>query len=399
MDFKKLAQEIFPQTVAWRRHLHRHPETSWSERETSAWLAARLREAGLEPRPAAGHGLLVDIEGGAPGPRIALRADMDALAVAEKTGLPFASERPGAMHACGHDAHMAMLLAAAAILARHREQIAGAVRLIWQPAEESPPPGAPALADTGAEAMIRDGAMRDVQAVFGLHVMAHLPTGALGLRAGPIMAASQSFDIDVRGRGGHAGMAAGTIDAALAAAHLVVGLRAAVVADADPGEPLVLHIGQVIAGESRTSVAPSARLLGTLRFTDPAKRDALLASISRAATGIAESLGAAVAVKYFEHSNPPVINDAATVAALRPLAVEAFGAEHVLEPPPVMAAEDFSHYLQAAPGAFVFLGVGGADPRRAAGLHSPTFDVDEAALRLGVEYWLRVSFEPARVVV
>jgi amidohydrolase len=394
MDIKQLAQEIFPQTVEWRRYLHRNPETSWSERDTSAWLAARLRDAGLEPRPAAGLGWLVDIAGGRPGPRIALRADMDALAIEEKTGLPFASARPGAMHACGHDAHMAMLLAAATILARHRAQIAGAVRLFWQPAEESPPPGAPALADTGAEAMIRDGALRDVQAVFGVHVMPFAPAGVIGLRAGPLMAASQSFDIDVFGRGGHAGMAAGTVDAAAAAAQLVSGLRAAVVDGLDPAEPLVVHIGQVVAGASRTAVAASARLLGTLRFTNPAMRDLLLEKISRAAHAIVEPLGATATVEFEKHCNPPVINHAATTEALRPIAIETAGGENVFEPPAVMGSEDFSFYQQETPGVFVFLGVGGDS-----GLHSPTFNLDETAMRVGVEYWLRLGVAPGRVVV
>ncbi|NLH50832.1 MAG: amidohydrolase [Myxococcales bacterium] len=392
MDCRQLAAELFPQVREWRRHLHRHPETSWDERQTSAWLAERLREAGWRPRPVAGTGLIAESDN-AGGKRIALRADIDGLAIAERTGLPFASENPGVMHACGHDAHAAMLLGAAVAFARHREQLTCRPRLLFQPAEETPPPGAATRGATGAVSMVVEGAMDGVDAVYGLHLFSTFEVGTIRLIPGPVLAGSQSFDVEIQGRGGHAGMPEGTVDALAVAAQLAVSLRAGAALGVDPIEPQIVHLGILEAGTTRTAIADRARLAGTIRFLSLSRRAVLMKKIEDTARGVAAAFGAAANVSFFDHHNPPVINDPETVRALRPLCEAIVGPANVRPDPPSLAAEDFWAYLEKAPGAFVLIGAGNVARGITEGHHSPRFDIDEEALRLGLEFWLRLGFE------
>ena len=393
MDFKALVDDVYPQVVAWRRHLHQHPETSWEERATSAYLGDRLREMGLEPRVVAGTGVVADVSGAADGPCLALRADIDALAIQEESGASYASLNPGKMHACGHDAHMAMLLGAAHVLCAHRDRLAGRVRLIFQPAEETPPADAPALAETGSVAMVDAGALDGVDTVVGVHIFSSLPVGHIGLVAGPIMAGSAAFDATITGRGGHAGMPAGTVDALAVAAHAVTALRSAATLGSDPTEPLVIHVGRLQAGTARTAVAETAELEGTIRFVDPDRIAELHTRIERTLRGVADAVGAQVDVRFGPHVNPPVVNDSRVVAALQPLCEAIVGRERVLTGRPQMGAEDFWAYLDHKPGAFVLIGGGNEAKGITAGHHSPHFDIDEEGMKTGIELWLRLALE------
>jgi len=398
MNYRKLATDMQPQVVQWRRYLHQHAELSWQERQTGDWLAERLRDMGLEPRRVAGTGVTADIGGGRSGPRVALRADMDALAIVENTGLSFASQNQGVMHACGHDAHMAMLLGAAAVLAKHRQQIAGHVRLLFQPAEETPPPGLDVPETTGAKVMVDEGVMEVVQSVVGIHVFSNLPLGLVNLVSGPAMAGSQAFDVTIKGRGGHAGKPDDTVDALAVAAHIIVALRSAMTLGTDPMDPVIIHVGMVASGTMRTAIAAEAKLGGTIRFMNEDALPAIEEKIRRLIDGVAVGFGAEARLEWVAETNPPVVNDPRMIANLRRLAAEVVGAERVIAGRPGMVSEDFSFYQQKAPGAFIALGCGNPAGGLVAGHHSPEFDIDEDCLPLGVEIWLRIGFNPAQLL-
>ena len=391
MDPKKAAADIYPKVVSWRRHLHRHPELSWEEHETCAWIMERLREFGLQPRQAAFTGVIAEVKGDLAGPTIALRADIDALAVDEQTGLEFASQRPGVMHACGHDAHAAMLLGAAKILAQHRRELAGTVRLLFQPAEETPPPHVQPPALGGAPAMVEAGAVENAAAVFGIHVFSNMPLNLIDLTAGPVMAGSQGFDVEILGKGGHAGMPAGTVDALAVAAHLVVALRSAATLGVDPLDSLVLHVGTLQAGTARTAVAETARLQGTIRYLEKPVLVNLRKKIEQAAAGVAEAFGAKAEVKFAEFINKPVDNDEKLVAKLGPITAEILGEGYLIRRKPVMGSEDFWAYLDQVPGVFMALGGANTDKHSIEDHHSPHFWFDEECMKTGVELWLRIA--------
>lgn len=391
MDPKQAAQAVFERVAQWRRHLHRYPELGWCEHETQAWIIARLREMNLAPRPIAGTGVLCEIAGEKPGPTIALRADIDALAVTEETGLDYASQHPGVMHACGHDVHTAMLLGAAQVLAAHRDELAGTIRLLFQPAEETVPDHVTRPAETGALAMVADGAMDDVAAVYGMHIFSYQPVNTIEITAGPVMAGSQPFDIAIVGKGGHAGMPQDTVDALAVGAHLAVALRSAATLGLDPIEPRVIHVGEFQSGQSRTAVAEAAHLAGTIRFLSEEMHREIQARMQQAVDGVATAFGARAQLNWSGHKNNPVVNNEQLAAALKPLAEETVGTEQVLTRPPMMGAEDFWHYLKKAPGVFVGLGGGNADLGAIHGHHSPHFLIDESAMRHGVELWLRIA--------
>lgn len=397
MNYRKLAAEMQSQVGQWRRYLHQHPELSWQERQTGDWLASRLQEMGLEPRRVAGTGVVADIGGGSSGPRVALRADMDALAITENTGLPFTSQNPGVMHACGHDAHMAMLLGAAAVLAKHRQQIAGHVRLLFQPAEETPPPGLEVPDTTGAKVMVDDGVMEVVQAVVGIHVFSNLPVGLINLVAGPAMAGSQAFDLTIKGRGGHAGKPDDTIDALAVAAHVIVALRSAMTLGTDPMDPVIIHVGMIKSGATRTAIAAEAHLGGTIRFMRVEALPAIEEKIRRIVGGVTDGFAAEARLEFVQETNPPVVNDPRMIANLHRICAEVVGPQRVIAGRPGMVSEDFSFYQQKAPGAFIALGAGPASGV-AAGHHSAEFAIDEDCLPLGVELWLRVGFNPGQLL-
>ena len=368
---------VIEDVVRWRRRIHEQPELGFSEHETSALVASELSAAGIEVRRIAGTGVVGTLTGGSPGRTIALRADMDALPVTEQTGVDFASRVPGVMHACGHDAHTAMLLGAAVSLARERERLAGNVKFLFQPAEEGP---------GGAKPMIEAGALTapDVDKVLMLHVWPTLRTGEIGLRRGPMTASCDDFTIRVDGRGGHGGYPHHAVDTIPIAAEIVGALQRIVSREIDPLSPVVVSIGRIEGGYRRNVVADQTTMHGTIRCLDEGIRASIPARIERIVGGICAAHRATHAVE-FEFGYPSVQNDGSLTDAVFTIAQGVDGITAVRElPVPTMGAEDFSYFAAAVPGCMIRLGcaaIGDPDP---ASLHSPHFRLDERVLPIGV---------------
>ena len=371
------ARRALPAMRAWRSALHQEPELSFHERHTRDTIVAALKELDIPYRTFSELPAVIGtINADAPGPTVALRADMDGLPVTEATGLPFASKHPGRMHACGHDVHMACALGAAAILGRRGRTPTGPVRLLFQPAEEDGLEG-------GAAPLIKLGALERprVDYVIGQHVEPNLPLGTVGWFVGPMMAAADSFKLTVVGHGGHAALPHQGPDAVLVASEIVTGLQALVSRVRNPLDPVVISVGQIHGG-TRHNILPSEVVLeGTVRTFRPETRDQMEAGLRRRVRAIASSLGARVRIQY-HRGYPALVNPAEPTRTIaRALTVE-LGRDHVLEvPQPMMGAEDFARYLEARPGTFLQLGVG--LPRHPASLHSATFAPDERSLVVG----------------
>lgn len=398
------AQRLRDQVVAWRRDFHRHPELSNREERTARVVAEELRRMGLEPRTGiAGHGVVAVVRGGRPGPRIALRADMDALPVAERTGLPFAStataeyrgQTVGVMHACGHDAHTGILLGVARALVDMRERLPGEVLLVFQPAEEGAPPGE----EGGASLMLREGlfdAFRP-EAVFGLHVFSSVQAGKIAVRGGPLMAASDRFAITVRGRQTHGSRPWGGIDPIVAAADLVGTAQSIVSRRTDIARlPAVVTFGAINGGVRYNIIPDEVEMVGTIRTFDPQMREAILADLRNVARHVAAAHGATVQVQVPEgEGNPATVNDPALTARMLPSLQAVVGTENVYEPPLQMGAEDFAYYAKEVPAMFFFVGATapGIDPETAPSNHSPEFLLDETALDVGLRALLQVALD------
>jgi amidohydrolase len=312
---------------------------------------------------------------------VALRADMDALPVSEIADHDYQSQNPGAMHACGHDGHMAILMGAARILAARRETLAGNVVFLFQPSEESLPGGAPL--------MIEEGALDGVDAIFGLHLWQPLPTGVVGLRAGPMMAQADEFEVVVQGRGGHASQPQATVDPVVVASHLVVAAQTIVSRFTDPVESAVVSFSTIHGGRIHNIIPDSVTMSGTVRTFDPATQRAVKQRLRDLCEATCHLFGATAAVTY-KDGYPPLVNDAASVELAGRVATREFGADHVRTIPPVMGGEDFAYYLQHVPGAFAMLGMG---DRRPYPHHSARFDIDERALPIGVRLMAAVALE------
>ena len=376
---------------AWRRDIHQHPELSNREFRTAKLVAAHLAEQGYQVRTGVAHTGVIGVLRGGPGPVVALRADMDALPVTEATRLPFASKERavheghevGVMHACGHDAHTAILMGVASVLAELRGELHGSAVLIFQPAEE----GAPQGERGGAALMLEEGAFDAPRpdAVFGLHVTAELPSGHLGVRSGAAMASSDRLSIRVKGRQSHAAYPWQGVDPIAAASRIVVALEALPAREVDARIPSVVSIGSFHAGVRNNIIPSDAELLGTIRALDPEQRAALHEKVRRTAQGIADSAGAEAEVEIDE-GNPMVWNDPALLARMRPALERAAGAGRVEEVLPWTGAEDFAFYAQRTPGLFFWLGVRAptVPAAEAAQIHTPGFDPDETAFPIGV---------------
>ncbi len=381
------AQAYAPDTLAIRRHLHAHPELSFQEHETAAYVAGQLRDFGLDPQPMAETGLVALIEGGkGPGRTVALRADMDALPITEANDVPYKSTRPGVMHACGHDVHTASLLTAARVLHELRAEFAGTVKLIFQPGEERIP--------GGASLMIKEGVLQNPapQAVIGQHVMPFIPAGKVGFRPGMYMASTDELYFTVRGKGGHGAMPERNLDPVLMASHLVVALQQLVSRRARPQTPSVLSIGRFIA-EGATNVIPNeVRMEGTFRTMDEAWREEAHHLLRHLTEHLVESMGGTCTLEI-RKGYPFLRNDEPLTARLREAAVAYLGAERIVDLDLWMAAEDFAYFTQHAPSCFYRLGTGNVERGITSSVHTPTFDVDEAALPIGsgLMAWLALS--------
>ncbi len=398
------AQREHDQVIAWRRDFHQHPELSNREERTSAKVAEHLRALGLKPLIGiAHHGVVALIIGGKPGPRVALRADMDALPVTEQVELPFASkvtttfngQTTGVMHACGHDAHTSILLGVADALVAMRAELPGSVMLIFQPSEE----GAPAGEEGGAALMMKEGLFRDFKpdAIFGLHVFSTLQAGQIGMRAGPTMAASDKFKITVKGRQTHGASPWAGIDPIVAAADLVGSAQSIVSRRSNIAKwPAVVSFGAIHGGIRYNIIPDSVELIGTIRTFDPDMRTKILADLANVAEHVSIANGASAVSQIPDGpGNPVTYNDPALTARMLPSLKAAAGAANVIEPPLQMGAEDFSYYAQQAPAMFFFVGATapGIDPATAPSNHSPKFALDESSLDLGLRALLQVTLD------
>lgn len=371
MNFTREAEAFAPQLVEWRRDFHRHPELSFEEHRTCAVIRAHLEKLGIEVEPLAGTGLRGVLGGGKAGPTVALRADMDALAVHEENEADYRSQTPGVMHACGHDGHMAILMGAAQLLAARRDTIAGRVVFLFQPSEENHP--------GGARRMIEEGALDGVDRIFGLHLWQPLPSGVVGIRPGALMAQSDSVFVTVVGRGGHASQPHVTVDPVLVASHVVVAAQSIASRFVDPLSPVVVTFTNVHGGRVHNIIPDSVRLGGTVRTLDLEVQRAVKARLRDLCEATCAAFGARADFVY-EDGYPPVVNDPAMVELVKGVAARELGPSSVRTIEPVMGGEDFAYYLQHVPGAFLMLGIGDGRPNPH---HSAKFDIDETVLPLG----------------
>ncbi|HTV74162.1 MAG TPA: M20 family metallopeptidase [Candidatus Acidoferrales bacterium] len=375
MTVAPLADGIVERAVALRREIHLHPELGFEEERTAAIVERELDALGIEHRRLAKTGVVGLIVGAIPGRVAGLRADMDALPITENSGEPFSSQVPGKMHACGHDAHTAMLLGAARELHEQRASLHGTVVLLFQPAEEGP---------GGALPMIEAGAMDDpkIDAVAMLHVDARIPTGSIGLRAGAVNAAADEFYITIAGIGGHGAAPHKAVDVIPCAAATVLALQNIAARETDPLESIVVTIGTIEGGYRNNVIADRVRMSGTFRTQNPEIREKLEGRARRIVDGVAEAYNAHAQLEV-RYGYPAVINDAALTHGFAEV-IERRGDIALASPPPTMGGEDFAYFAQRAPGLMIRLGV----RNEAAGIvhypHSPEFRVDEAAIPVGI---------------
>lgn len=371
------------QLVQWRRGLHQRPELAFRETLTAGFIAEKLHEWGIEHQTGVAQtGIVAVITGSRPGPVLAIRADMDALPIQEENQVPYRSQYDGMMHACGHDGHVAIALGTAYYLSQHRDQFAGTVKIIFQPAEEGP---------GGAKPMVAAGVLKnpDVDAIIGLHLWNNLPLGTAGVRTGAMMAAVELFDLTIHGKGGHGAMPHQTIDSIVVASQVVNALQTIVARNLDPLQSGVVTVGSFQAGKARNVIADSATLGGTVRYFDPALTDFFERRFNEIVAGICQSHGATYTLDY-RKLYPPVVNDGAIANLVRSVA------ETVIETPAgvvpdcqTMGGEDMSFFLQEVPGCYFFLGSANTDKDLAYPHHHPRFDFDETALGMGVEMFVR----------
>ena len=377
-EIRTAAHALAEQMTADRRQLHMYPEIGFNEHGTSKYIADRLGQIGIAFTPGiATTGLLGTIVGTAgSGKTVLLRADIDALPIEEQSDAIYKSRNPGLMHACGHDAHTSILLGAATVLQARRHEFTGTIKLVFQPAEECPP--------GGAIKMIEEGVMDNpkVDAAFGLHVTPQLETGYLGFRAGPCTAASDRFQIIIKGKGGHAARPNTTIDAVVIAAHVVVALQTLVSRETSPTLPAVVTVGVIRAGDVGNVIPAEATIIGTVRSYDPDLRQQMSSRLPELAKGIARAMRADAEVTY-TFGYPSLVNDETMTELARAVGRELVGADRIAEVEPTLGGEDMSYFLQKAPGCFFRLGTGNKARGITFGNHHPKFDVDEAALPIG----------------
>ncbi|MCB0770334.1 MAG: amidohydrolase [Flavobacteriales bacterium] len=384
---REAIEALKPDLVRWRRHLHQYPELSFQEMDTVDYVTGVLRAEGIEFRAGVGRlgpdlpgtGAIALVRGSRNGTNgcIALRADLDALPILETGKEAYCSRHAGVMHACGHDAHTAMVLGAGLALHRLRDEWSGTVMLVFQPGEEKEP--------GGASLLIKEGVFNDPKptGMIGQHVTPELPVGKLGFRSGPFMAAADELYITVKGRGGHAGSPHLLVDPVVIAAHLLTALQQVVSRRNKPGRPMVMSFGKVIANGATNIIPDEVRIEGTLRTFDEPWRADLHMLLPEMATGLARSLGGDAVFEIVKGS-PAVVCDPDLTERVRAAAVEWVGEENVEDMELRMGAEDFAYYTHVMPGTFIRLGTGNPDKAgTTSGLHRPEFDIDEDALVIG----------------
>jgi len=376
------ATEIEAQLIEARRWFHQHPELSNREVETGAEIARRLEAMGYEAQTGVAHnGVVAVLEGDLPGPVVAWRSDIDALPIDEQVDVPYRSTNAGVMHACGHDVHTTVGLGAAEVLMKLKSRLHGTVKFIFQPAEEGPPPGE----EGGAKLMIVEGVLADPapEAIFGLHVMPIAEAGFVGLRPGGLMAAGDRFTITIHGRMTHGSAPHDGIDAVYVGSQVVAALQALASREIDARKSLVVSVGTFNGGRRWNIIAGKAVLTGTVRTLDAETWAEIPERFERIVAGICEANRATYELEY-ERIAPVVDNDTGLAAFAVESLSRSLGADHVLEVPPIMAAEDFAYFQQKVPGVYFFLGVANAAEGWTDYVHTPTFRPDESAIVTGV---------------
>jgi amidohydrolase len=372
----ELAPSLQEKMVERRRYLHQHPELSFQEHDTPRWVTERLGELGVSvTEGVGGNGVVGRIKGAHPGPTVAFRADMDALPIQDEKEAPYRSKVSKVMHACGHDGHTTMLLGLAEILQSNLDEVSGEVVLLFQHAEEQTP--------GGAISMIEDGCLDGVEAIFGIHLWTPLLIGQVGVCGGPAMAATDRFEVEVVGRGGHGGFPHQTVDALVVGAKAILDLQLLVSRYVDPLESAVVSVGKFSAGSSFNVIAERATFEGTVRTLSEEVRSLVEQKMEQIVKGVCEGTGASYNLEY-QRGYPPLVNHAAETDVVR-RAIEGSDRCALVEMKPIMGGEDFAYYLQEVPGCFFFVGVGNEDKGAIYPHHHPKFDIDEDALSIGVE--------------
>jgi amidohydrolase len=384
---RQLAKEYAPETIDFRRHLHAHPELSYKEFQTSAFVQEKLKALDIPFEIKATTGVVGMIKGKNPDRRIiALRADMDALPIREENKVPYKSQNDGIMHACGHDAHTSILLGASKILQELKSEWEGTVKLIFQPGEEKNP--------GGASLLIKEGILHNPtpQAIFGLHVHPGLETGKFSFRSGPSMASADEIYITVKGKGGHAATPHLTVDTVLVASHIVVALQQVISRNKNPFSPSVLTISSFQGGFTTNVIPSEVKLMGTFRSMDESWRFQAHKLIQRICKGIGQAMGAEIDV-LVDVGYPVVNNDEKLYPVALKKAEEFVGRENIQETEIRMGSEDFGFYTQEIPGCFYRIGVMNELKGITSSVHTPTFDIDESAIEkgMGMMAWLGAS--------
>lgn len=371
-------REVRDDVIRWRRHIHANPDLSFHETPTADYIAAELANfPGLELTRPMENSVVALLKGEYPGPTWALRADIDALPLQENSGETFTSVKPGVMHACGHDAHAAMLMGAASVLCKLRDKLRGSIKFIFQPAEEVPPGGARELVELGV--------VDDVEHIFGLHMAPNFATGKIMLKEGVYVASSDNFDITISGRGGHGSVPHQCIDPLVVGAEMVLALQNVVARNIDPLKAPVLTVATFQAGDSYNVIPNSARLAGTVRTHDAQVREQVQQLMQRITAGVAAAHGAGCELRW--QAGYAVGNNHPEACAIATEAVKQHFSEGTLmmADDPLFGSEDFSSYQQKVPGAFLFVGCGNKEKGATWGLHNPNFRIDEEALAVGVK--------------
>lgn len=371
----KVPEELLDYCVRIRRHLHQNPEPSFEESKTAEYLIDELSSLGLAGKPVAGTGVYVIVEGGQPGPLIAIRADIDALRLQDEKETSYASQIPGVMHGCGHDSHTAVLMGMAKLLSENREKIVGKVLLFFQPAEELPP--------GGALDIINSGILAEADAILGLHVNSDLPTGTVGLREGPAMASVDKFEVEIKGYGGHASKPNLAVDPIFIGAQLINGLQGIVSRNVDPMEAAVVGISTFHGGASFNVIPETATLTGTVRTLSEEVRDQVEEKFKRITKSIVEAHGAEANIVY-DRGYPVLISDQHLLEEIRQAAFDVLGEDAIKEVPARLGAEDFAYYNQVAPSAYFLIGIRNEEKGIIYPEHNPRFDIDEDAMLVGL---------------
>lgn len=384
MDIKEIAASYYDYLIEMRRHFHAHPEISGKEYETSKTIKAELDKYGIEWRPCGLEtGVLATIKGAKPGKTILLRGDMDALPVLEETGVSYASQNAGVMHACGHDCHTASMLTTARILNDIKDELCGTVKLAFQPAEE---------AAIGAKSMIEQGAMEGVDACFAIHVWSDVEAGKCSIEEGPRMAAADFFRIDVKGRGGHGSAPQQCVDAVVVSSAIVQNLQSIVSRELNPADAAVVTVGLLESGTRWNIIAENGAMEGTTRYYNPDLTAKLDEAITRIATQTAASYRAEAKVKY-DHIILPTINEPGMTAIAANAAKKAIGEDCLVHQPAVTGGEDFCYFLEKAPGAIVFMGVRNEAVDACYAQHHCKYNVDEPALLNSVKLYVQTALD------